>query len=265
MRDWFEWRSLPNANFAVIGDPISHSRSPGMHTAAYEALALGYRYVAIRVPLEEFSQAMDAITKAGYLGVNVTLPLKEAAFDWAAGGDPRMGAVNTIRIEDRSGINTDAPGFLRTLTELGVRPCRVMVLGAGGSARALCVALHDAGYDVCLFNRTPERAHQLVRDSKCDIKVLDSPDPTSCGLVINATSAGINQDSPNLLWERVERDALAYDLLYSQEPTPFLMEAANRGLRGVDGKRMLLMQGALAFEWWTGQEAPQEAMMKALD
>jgi len=264
MSERFEWRALPKADFAVIGDPVSHSLSPVMHNAAYSATGLEHRYVAVRVPLDEFDDAMEALGNAAFYGVNVTLPLKERASQWSEGGDSRMGAVNTIRLEDRQAINTDAPGFLRTLSELGVAPCQALVLGAGGSARAVCVALHDAGFKVAVYNRTKEKAERMISLSRCETVLLDQPDPAGCGLIVNATSAGIDGETPDLDWTHVEPSAVAYDLLYGQLPTPFLALAGSHGLRTVDGKGMLVAQGALSFEWWTGRAAPVQAMMQAI-
>lgn len=261
---WFEWRNAPQADFAVIGDPVAHSLSPLMHQAAYKELGLRLRYVAVRVPEPDFPQALQHLAQVGYTGVNVTVPLKEAAFAWAKGGDPRMGSVNTLRFEDRGGINTDAPGFLRTLADLGVAPCRALVLGAGGSARALSVALSDAGYSLSVWNRTRQRAVDMLKVARCDASLLDTPDVSNQDLVVNATSSGLSGDSLSIDWTSAARTCLAYDLYYSQEPTGFLQAASAQGLRIQDGRALLVAQGALSFEWWTGRTAPRTAMMQAV-
>ena len=141
----YEWRDAPQADFAVLGDPVNHSLSPRMHQAAYEATHLRHKYVAIRVPVNEFNEAMEFLTKQGYRGVNLTTPLKEAGATWAKKPDAfvaRVGSANVLNLLERSAINTDAPGFLDTLPPLGIwPPAPILILGAGGAARALAVAL----------------------------------------------------------------------------------------------------------------------------
>lgn len=261
---WFEWQDAPPADYAVIGDPVAHSLSPRMHQAGYTELGLSFRYVAIRVPERDLSEALEHLTRLGYAGVNVTVPLKEAAFTWCQGGDPRMSSVNTLRFEDKSGTNTDAPGFLRTLADLGVEPCRALVLGAGGSARALCVALSDAGYSISVWNRTKKRAQDMLISARCVADVVDTPDVSHQDLVINATSSGLSGESLEIDWAAAPSSALAYDLFYSDGATAFLSAASTHGLRTVDGRPLLVAQGALSFEWWTGRTAPRTAMMQAV-
>ncbi|MBS1714095.1 MAG: shikimate dehydrogenase [Armatimonadetes bacterium] len=262
--DWYEWSETPEGEFAVIGDPVSHSLSPRMHSEAYAALGLSYRYRAVRVPVSEFEEAVDRLRSLGYWGLNVTVPLKETAYRSFPGGDPRQGAVNTINLRDDRATNTDAPGFMGTLRDLGVAPCKSLVLGAGGSARALVVALADAGFEVLLFNRTSARATALCEQVQVPVTVLENPDPAGCALIVNGTSAGLRKECPPVLWGRAEPGAVAYDLTYSGEETPFVRAAGEVGLRAVDGRRMLVDQGALSFEWWTGLPAPREAMLHAV-
>ena len=264
MTEWYEWRDLPRADYAVIGDPVSHSKSPDMQNAAFKSRGLPSQYVAVRVPQDDFVPAIRALEHAGYVGLNVTVPLKEAAYDWADGGDSRIGATNTIRIEDRQSINTDAPGFLSTLRDLAIEPCQVLVLGAGGTSRSLCVALCDAGFEVAVFNRNQERARQLKDQSRCPIELLVSPDPKGRSLIVNATSASLKNECPDLVWANLDPEAFAYDVMYGERTSPFLSKAAEHGLRSCDGLPLLLAQGALSFEWWTGLEAPIEEMKQAL-
>ena len=114
----FEWRTAPHGDYAVVGDPISHSLSPLIHAAAYQSHGLEYRYHAIRVPLEEFADALAHLTNIGYRGLNVTVPLKEAAFEWCQSFEAeseQFHSINTLRLADRRGLNTDAPAFISTL------------------------------------------------------------------------------------------------------------------------------------------------------
>ena len=131
------WRDAPGADFAVLGDPVGHSRSPKMHEAAYRALGLKHTYVAVRVCAEELPEALDHLAKKGYRGVNLTVSLKEAGARWALHPDEfvkRVGSANTLNLLERTATNTDAPGFIDTLPPLAVwPPSRVLVLGAGGT------------------------------------------------------------------------------------------------------------------------------------
>ncbi len=268
MGAFYQWREAPRAEFAVIGDPIAHSLSPVMQGAALRALGLPHRYVAVRVPKEEFEPALEHLVELGYQGLNVTVPLKEHAFRWArtmGDDDRRIGALNTLRLEDRSGTNTDAPGFLEVLKELGVTPPGpVCLLGAGGSARALLVALSGAGYAVRAYNRTLAKLRALVRELGVDARVMEQPDPEGCVAVVNTTSAGMTGQSLGVPWSRAPKGALAVDLFYATEPTLFLREAQGFGLTIADGRRMLVAQGALSLAWWLGKTAPREAMLEAI-
>src|SRR3954463_14972516 len=131
----FEWRDAPKANFAVLGDPISHSLSPRIHQAAYDALGLKYKYVPIRVDQGELLEALDHLTLLSYQGVNLTQPLKEAGAKWARSPEAfvkKIGASNTLNLLDGSATNTDSPGFMDTLPAIGIwAPAPALVLGAG--------------------------------------------------------------------------------------------------------------------------------------
>ena len=260
------WREAQPADFAVIGDPVAHSRSPGMHAAAYRSLGLSLRYEAIHVPPGEVAPALDRLRDLGYRGINVTVPHKEEVLMWCRQIEPfaaRVRAANTVRLSDRACINTDAPGFLETLLELGLpHRMRVLMLGAGGSARALALALSEAGHELRIFNRTRSRAEQMVADLAINAEVLDAADPTAVDLILNTTSASLQSSDLPVLWNLTKPGAVAYDLVYGH--SPFLDEAMNRGLRVVDGLPLLVAQGALSFEWWLGRPAPRQAMMEAL-
>lgn len=259
----YPWRDAPAAEFAVIGDPIDHSLSPQMHEAAYAVLGMPYHYLAIQVPPGEVAPALTRLRSIGYRGINVTVPHKEEAIEWCLHVDgfcEQVRAVNTIDLERRAGINTDANGFLTTLDGVPVRSA--LLLGAGGSARALARALVRDGWIVRIWNRTHEKAVELAR--LAGAAIADEPDPTGASLILNTTSASLTGDDLPILWDRVEKDALAYDLAYSSAPTPFLKVAAAHGLPTMDGLRMLVEQGALSLEWWTGARAPRDAMLSAV-
>ena len=264
----FPWRDAPVADFAVIGDPVKHSLSPKMHMAAYAALGLPYRYVAIHVRSGEVELALHHLKELGYKGVNVTVPHKEEALQIAQFVEPlakRVRAANTFRLSDWSCINTDAPGFIDTLEDFKPASKTALVYGAGGSARAILVALAGAGYKVMLTNRTLEKARALVAElNESAITVTETADPTGASLLLNTTSASLTNDELPVQWEKVEPDALAYDLMYAKPSTPFLTSATMHGLKTIDGLPLLVAQGARAFEWWLSLEAPRSMMFEAI-
>ena len=264
----YPWREAPEGTFAVIGDPVHHSLSPRMHTAAYAALGLPYTYHAIHVSKGEVSAALERLESIGYQGINVTVPHKEEALNWAEIVEPmaaRVRAANTLRLKDRACINTDAPGFLDTLSDFHPVEKNVLLIGAGGSARALIVALLNDGYSIKLTNRTLEKAHSLAEEfGSNQLSVCESADPDGCALILNTTSASLNKEELPILWDRAMPGALAYDLMYARPTTPFLAKASSFGLPTMDGLPLLVAQGARSFEWWLGIEAPRAAMREAL-
>ncbi len=268
MNTVFRWREAPDGEFAVIGDPVAHSLSPRMHESAYKELELPYRYHAVHVAPGEVDQALHRLTGLGYRGVNVTVPHKEEALAWAANAEPlarRVRAANTLLLADRACINTDAPGFLDTLADFKPKRRTALLLGAGGSARAVAVALAEAGYDLAIFNRTQSKAEALVAGLDLrGARILDAADPAGCALIVNTTSASLQNDELPIQWDRAEPGALAYDLMYRAEQTPFLVAASRRGLRTRDGLGMLVAQGARSFEWWLGIAPPRDVMLRAI-
>ncbi|HEY0868312.1 MAG TPA: shikimate dehydrogenase [Fimbriimonas sp.] len=263
----FHWREAPPADYAVIGDPVAHSLSPKMHQAAYEALRLPFRYVAIHVPRGEARQALDALASLRYRGVNATVPHKEDAARWATKRDnltDRLNAANTIRFRDRSCINTDITGFWDTLAGLRLPNSKALILGAGGSARAVVLSLAMHGFEVAIWNRTKANATQLLSTLGVRGEVLDQPVLEDAGLVVNTTSASLQGEDLAVRWERLHPDALAYDLMYSRGPTPFLASAAAHGRKAMDGRRLLAAQGARSLEYWLDMRAPRDVMLEAL-
>lgn len=265
MSSFFEWRDAPEGDFAVLGDPIAHSSSPQMHEAAFRALDLPYSYHRIRVPGGELDEALAKLAARGYRGVNVTIPLKGEAANWASGLDDlsrQCGAVNTLRLESGEGINTDAPGFMDTLAGAGLEGREAVLLGAGGAARAVALALHRGGYNLRVFNRTRERADALLRELGLPGSVIDEPTAEGADLIVNATSASLTDLRLPILWAGARPSALAYDLAYGR--SAFVDEARSHGLRAMDGAEMLVAQGARSFEFWLGLTAPRDLMREAL-
>ena len=248
----------------VLGWPVAHSRSPAIQNAAFRALGLDWRYLKLPVAPERFAETVRALAGSGYRGANVTIPHKLAALelaDDASEAARAIGAANTLTFSDGSirADNTDAGGFLAALGE-SPRERTALVLGAGGAARAVVWALHDAGAaDVAVWNRTPDRARGL------GARVVERPE--AADIVVNATSVGLHDDDVSSLpLDGLEGPAVACDLVYRGDGaiTPFAAWASRAGARVVDGLEVLLRQGALSFEIWTGRDAPLEAMRKEI-
>ncbi len=266
---WHEWQEALPGDFAVLGDPISHSLSPLIHSRAYQISELPYSYHALRVRAGELSNALEHLIAIGYRGVNVTLPLKEEAFRWAEkveGIGQKLGVVNTLNLKSKIGLNTDAPGFIETIADCGLRRGdNVLVLGAGGTAQALIPILIETGFRVKAWNRTKSRLETLAKNQDLEFEILDCIDPAGSKLILNTTSAGITGEALPIKWQNTESNSVAYDVVYGKEMTPFLLEASKRGLLTIDGSKMLVAQAALSFEWWLGKSAPREAMLKAIN
>lgn len=261
----YDWREAPRGDFAVIGDPIEHTLSPRMHEAAFAALGESYSYHAVRVIRGEVADALHHLARLGYRGVNVTVPHKAEAFDATRTGDEftaMVCAVNTVSLHHFHGINTDGPGFMESLDGLVQPGCKVLLLGAGGSARSIALALARGGYNISVFNRTPERALTLVRELEIEAEVVDYPAAKDVQLIVNATSTTLQNQALTVPFSQAAPDALAYDLAYGV--SAFLKDAEDAGLRVLDGKEMLVGQGALAQEYWLGRPAPRDVMREAI-
>lgn len=263
----FDWRDAPRAEFAVIGYPVKHSLSPAMHSAVYENLGLNYRYLALTIPPEEFSEGLAHLHSLGYLGLNVTVPHKAAAARWALLPDDSvrdLGVANTLSLQDGRATNTDAPGFLDTLTDLHLKPGRALVLGAGGTTRALLPGMLQIGWEVHLWNRTQSKAFELAEQVSGPIQVVDSLKTEGFSLILNTTSASLSGSELPLEWSPSTEKGVAYDLAYGNGPTPFLQVAESHGWETCDGRALLVAQGARSFEWWTGLTAPRDVMKAAV-
>jgi len=247
----------------VLGFPVAHSRSPDIQNAAFRELGLDWRYVKLPVPPELFAETARALPGSGFRGANVTIPHKRAALELADVRSPAaeaIGAANTLLFADGSieADNTDAPGFLAALGE-DPAGLRALVLGAGGAGRAVAWALREAGAaEVSVWNRTPERAEAL----SAELGLRHVARPEACDLLVNATSVGLTGGEP-LPLEALEPPPVVVDLVYSDGPTALLEWARAGGSRTVDGLEVLVRQGALSFERWTGREAPLEVMRMA--
>lgn len=251
----------------VAGWPVAHSRSPAMFAPALAELGLDWLYVRLPLPPERFGETARALAASGYRGINVTIPHKRAAHDLAddlSAAAAAIGAANTLTYEDGriAADNTDAGGFLDAL---GADPAgwRCLVLGAGGSARAVAWALREAGAgEVSIWNRTPERAVALAGD----LEVRHAATPEPADLIVNCTSVGLDQSVGEahavaaVGLGAVEAPPTFFDLTYGAGATPLGRWAAAGGSRVLDGLEMLVRQGARSLERWTGRPAPLAAM-----
>ncbi len=256
----------------VLGWPVRHSRSPAMHEAGYAALGLdGWRYQLLPVPPELFDETVRALPAAGFVGANVTIPHKEAAAeiaDEATDAVRAIGAANTLTFRSDGRIhadNTDAPGLIDALP-IDPAGATAVVLGAGGSARAVVWALLDAGAaEVLVWNRTRARAERLCAD--IGGRVVDAV-PESGDLLVNTTSVGLDGTGGDFKTLPVTADGLRgypcfVDLVYATAPTPLASAARAAGAEVVDGLEILVRQGARSFERWTGQAAPLAVLRAA--
>jgi shikimate dehydrogenase len=268
----------------VLGWPVSHSRSPAMHNAAFAALGMdGWRYQRLPVPPALFVTTTRGLGQAGLLGANVTIPHKQAALELASSASPaarEIGAANTLTFAPDGAIaaeNTDAPGLLAAMSSLSGVPAhpRALVLGAGGSARAAIWALRSAGAsEVLVWNRTYERARVLAEE--LGAQAVRRPEPAD--VLVNCTSVGLNMpenverssgDSEvlnqlGLTFDQVGEYSNVVDLVYRTHSTPLLAAARAHGAGTVDGHDVLVAQGALSFELWTGRQAPLQLMRDAV-
>lgn len=269
----------------IFGDPVGQSKSPAMHNAAYASLGMNRSYGAFRVTAENLASALRAIPPLGIIGVNLTVPHKEAAAKLIKdlSGEARvLGAVNCVmnRRGALRGDNTDARGLERDLRELGceLRGRLAIVIGAGGGAAASVLACVRLGANrVVIANRTPARAAALAGrfSTKGVTRALGEPRGldalvdaallADARLIVNATSMGLTTERfARLDYSSSAEDCLFYDLIYSREPTAFLKPALAAGRRASDGAGMLVNQGELAFKLFNRIAPPAGVMRAAL-
>jgi len=267
----------------LIGDPVAHSVSPMMHNAAFRELGLNYIYLPFRVIPGELGKAIDGMRALKIRGLNVTIPHKVNVIPFLDDLDSlaeQIGAVNTIVNDDGflTGYNTDATGFVRALEEKGVEleGKEVAVLGAGGASRAISFILAEKGAHLTILNRLEELdwaqelagrispaftrevpVFELNRENLA--MVLDRAE-----VLVNATSVGMSpgSDVTPVAADLLKSDLVVFDVVYNPIKTRLLGEAAAAGATGIGGLNMLVWQGALSFEMWTGEPAPVDLMKR---
>lgn len=261
--------------YGIIGDPVAHSLSPVMHNAAFEKRGLDAVYLAFRVAQEELGDAIKGAKSLGIAGLNVTIPLKEKALSFVNAEEvaKKIGAINTIDFSSGVGYNTDGIGSLRVLKETvgELKGKRVLILGAGGAAKAISFYLDTEGATVTIANRTKERATRLASnlrnansiglDAELKEHVKDSD------ILINATSVGMHPHEAATLVnaDMMHHDLVVFDIVYNPMDTKLLREAKRAGVKKiVDGVKMLVYQGAASFKIWTKMEPPVEVMEKVV-
>jgi len=253
----------------VLGWPVRHSRSPALHEAGYRAVGLDdWRYQLLPVPPELFDITVRGLPGVGFAGANVTIPHKEAALalaDATTDAARAIGAANTLTFEDGRihADNTDAPGFIDALP-FDPAGRSAVVLGAGGSARAVVWALVQAGADVQVWNRTPERARRLCAEiGGAPVESV----PTQADLLVHTTSVGLHAEDPfkalPLAVDAMDGYPCLVDLVYGTGPTALTSAARAAGATVVDGLEILVRQGARSFERWTGRAAPLDVLRAA--
>lgn len=266
-------------SLTLLGDPVGHSKSPLVQNAAFAAAGVDGVYVAVRCALDDLQGFMRGLSRAGG-GGNITLPHKERAasvVDVASPAVRRTGACNTFWGDEDGrvhGDNTDVEGFrqaLKSFVEGSPAGIRVLLLGAGGAARAALMGLleEDAG-EVVVYNRTVERARAVARrigGQRARVApILEDLRSESFDLVVNATRLGLGESDPTPLdFDLLHRVGGAMDLVYGSKPTPFVRAAEAVGIRATDGAEMLVQQAAASFERWWDEPAPVEIMRAAME
>ena len=257
----------------VLGWPVAHSRSPAMHNAALTAVGLhGWRYQLLPIPPELLGETVPSLPRAGFRGANVTIPHKAAALALATDRTElaaAIGAANTLTFEPGGEIiadNTDAPALIAALPFLP-RSRTAVVLGAGGSARAVVWALAGAGArDVLIWNRSPLRARELADELGANALEAGQP-PPGADILVNCTSVGLDGGDPFSALPLTAGGLADYgcvvDLVYTPSGTRLIDAAADAGAVTVDGLEILVGQGALSFERFTGRPAPVDVMRAA--
>lgn len=259
--------------YGIMGKPVSHSLSPTIHNAAFGHIGLNSVYVAFEVQEADVPRALDGFRALGVRGVSVTIPHKQSVIPFLDAIDPvaeKIGAVNTLVLDDQQhihGYNTDWVGAMQAFNTVTDLPDKtVLVIGAGGSARAVAFGLREKGAKILLANRTLSKGQALARDLGCECYPLAEVDHVHADALINTTSVGM---TPNIEKSPIPAAMLPnipalMDIVYAPAETRLLREAKQAGCRTVDGRYMLLYQGVAQFEMWTGRKAPVDVMREKL-
>ncbi len=265
----------------IIGDPIEHTMSPVMHNAAFRQRGIDYLYVPFKVKQGELAKAIEGVRALNIRGLNVTIPHKVAVIQFLDEVDnlaEKIGAVNTIVNDDGvlRGYNTDGAGFLQALLGSKIEPKgkNIVILGAGGASRAISFFLADRGAHLVILNRlleldwAKELASRISQIFTKEVEALELNRENLAGalgkanILVNATSVGMtpNIDETPAASDLLKPELIVFDIVYNPIKTRLLREAEAAGAKTISGLNMLIWQGALAFEKWTGAKAPVELM-----
>lgn len=262
--------STKTSLFCVMGDPVEHSLSPAMHNRAFAKSGFDGAYLACRV--RDIASAVIGLRGLGICGASITIPHKTAVIEHLDEIDQtaeRIGAVNTIVNHEGTlkGYNTDCNGAVNALVEkTAVRDSDVMIIGAGGAARAVGFGIVAAGGRVTIANRSADRGQGLADALNGRYVSLSEDGPLDCRILINTTSVGMTPDTDALPLDpdRLKKDILVMDIVYNPLETALLKAAREKGCPVIDGVAMFVYQGALQFELWTGKPAPVDVMRQTV-
>ena len=266
-------------SFAVIGDPIDHSLSPNIHSAAFREMDLDSSYIAYRIPKGELEEGIEGFKKIKITGFNITIPHKIEMMKYLDKIDEScslIGAVNTVSNNEGvlKGYNTDMDGFLEPFKkkELNIAGTNILILGAGGAARAIVAGFaKEKAKSITIANRTVEKANNLAVFSKSigldavTVKIEDVKDSAkNYDIIVNATSVGLKNEPSAISLDGINEKTIVYDIVYMPMNTDFIKKAKEEKAIIIYGYEMLLGQAVRSFEIWHGIEAPYNAMKKAL-
>ena len=265
--------------FAVIGDPIEHSLSPNIHSAAFRELNLDSSYIGYRIPKGELEGGVEGLKKIKINGFNITIPHKIEMMKYLDKMDEScsiIGAVNTVVHNEGvlKGYNTDMDGFLEPLKKrnIAIQNSKILLIGAGGAARAIVAGIaKEKAASIDIANRTIEKANNLLEFAtklglSANVKKIESIDTSTenYNIIINATSIGLKDEPSPISFEGINEKTVVYDIVYTPMNTDFIKKAKMKNAIIIYGYEMLLGQAIRAFEIWHEMKAPYNAMKKSL-
>lgn len=260
--------------FGVIGYPIGHSVSPVIHNAAFKSLGMDATYLALEVKPESniLREALIGAKALGFTGLNVTIPHKESILKFVEvkGIAKKIGAVNTVDLRSMEGYNTDSFGAISSLENEGINLSNksVLLVGAGGAARAIAIGLVEKNAKVVISNRTESRGLKLAEEvrkyGECIFQPFNKLEDIRVDIIINSTPLGMKGFEKKIpVPESLVKDVIIFDTVYNPRVTPLIGLAIKRGCKVIYGIDMLVNQGAESFRIWTGREPPLEIMKEA--
>jgi shikimate dehydrogenase len=256
--------------FAILGNPVSHSLSPVMHNTAMSEVGYNGVYHAFKV--KNIGEAVSGIKALGIRGASITIPHKVSVIEFLDELDDtaeKIGAVNTVinRHGVLTGYNSDCLGAIKAILEkTAIKDKNIVIIGAGGAARAIGFGIISQGGRITILNRTVAKGERLARHLGAEFQPISNLKKTGCQILINTTPVGMIPDTNVMPVQRedLDKSMVVMDVVYNPLKTRFLREAENIGCRTVDGVSMFVYQGAFQFELWTGKRAPVEVMKKAV-